>query len=240
MDSLSIYIPAYNAAQFLEEVVSRIPSDLNIKAIHIINDGSQDQTQAIAEKLASQDPRITPHKFSQNSGYGAVVKYGIQQCLNSSTDWIFCLHGDAQYPPESLPEMLRLAQEQKLDLVQGSRHAQGGAIQGGMPYYKWLAGQVLVGFENFIFSEKMSDYHSGMLLYKSDLFNKINWTNLSPSFDIDLEIIASAISTQHSIGEVSIPTRYGDEESYLNPIHYGLRVLQVLWRFKRGRYRSID
>ena len=33
-----------------------------------------------------------------------------------------------------------------------------------------------------------------------------------------------------------MPTRYGDEVSHLNPITYGLRVLKVLWNYRRGRY----
>ena len=39
-----------------------------------------------------------------------------------------------------------------------------------------------------------------------------------------------------AVGEAPIPTRYGDEISHLNPLTYGVRVLRVLWRFKRGNY----
>jgi hypothetical protein len=38
------------------------------------------------------------------------------------------------------------------------------------------------------------------------------------------------------IKEIPIPTYYGDEISHLNPLTYGLRVLRVMWRFKRGVY----
>ena len=38
------------------------------------------------------------------------------------------------------------------------------------------------------------------------------------------------------IGEIAIPTHYGDEISYLNPLRYGLRTLHVMWRFRRGHY----
>jgi hypothetical protein len=39
------------------------------------------------------------------------------------------------------------------------------------------------------------------------------------------------------VGELGIPTRYGDEESHLNPIVYGLRCLRVMLRYRLGRYR---
>ena len=58
----------------------------------------------------------------------------------------------------------------------------------------------------------------------------------SDSFDFDLEAIAAARARGLAVGEAPIPTHYGDEISYLNPITYGLRVLRVLWRFKRGDY----
>jgi hypothetical protein len=61
---------------------------------------------------------------------------------------------------------------------------------------------------------------------------------LSPSFTIDLEIIAAARRAALAIGEYPIPTRYADEISYLNPVGYGLRVLGVLARYLGGGYRS--
>ena len=51
-----------------------------------------------------------------------------------------------------------------------------------------------------------------------------------------MEAIAAARARGLAVGEAAIPTHYGDEVSYLNPITYGLRVLRVLWRFKRGAY----
>ena len=36
--------------------------------------------------------------------------------------------------------------------------------------------------------------------------------------------------------EAPVPTHYGDEVSYLNPLTYGLRVLRVMWNYRRGRY----
>jgi hypothetical protein len=41
------------------------------------------------------------------------------------------------------------------------------------------------------------------------------------------------------VGEAPIPTHYGDEVSHLNPLTYGLRVLRVMWNYRRGRYAEI-
>jgi hypothetical protein len=59
---------------------------------------------------------------------------------------------------------------------------------------------------------------------------------LSDSFDFDLELIATARAHRLSVAEAPVPTHYGDEESHLNPITYGLRVLRVMWNYRRGHY----
>ena len=49
-------------------------------------------------------------------------------------------------------------------------------------------------------------------------------------------MIASARAAGLAVGEAPIPTHYGDEVSHLKPLPYGLRVLRVLWRYRRGKY----
>jgi glycosyltransferase involved in cell wall biosynthesis len=235
MYSIGIFIPAYNVERFIKEVVGRIPDALDdiISTIWIINDGSSDNTGNIAKVLAEKDSRIKIIDFKNNLGYGAVVKAGISAAKKSAVDYAICLHGDAQYPPESIPEMVKKAVEGGFDIVQGSRHLAKGAAEGGMPFYKIFSGKVLVWLENRIFSLNQTDYHSGFLCYSRSVLEKVNFDNLSPSFDIDLEIIASARTLDLKISEIAIPTRYGDEISYLNPFFYGLRVLKVLVKYVR-------
>jgi hypothetical protein len=49
-------------------------------------------------------------------------------------------------------------------------------------------------------------------------------------------VIAAARAHALSVGEAPIPTHYGDEVSHLNPLTYGLRVLKVMWKYRRGHY----
>ncbi len=50
------------------------------------------------------------------------------------------------------------------------------------------------------------------------------------------QMIASARARGLLVGEAPVPTHYGDEVSHLNPLTYGLRVLRVMWNYRRGRY----
>lgn len=194
-------------------------------------------------------------RFEFNRGYGAVVKKGISEGLRSGAKYIACLHGDGQYPAEQLgeffaylesardqpetnqparnqPEVSTLASNQpELALVQGSRHAiAGGAKAGNMPLYKRLGGAFLTTLENLAFRQKLTDRHSGFIVYNAEFLKTLDLQKLSPSFDIDLEIISIADARGCRLAELPIPTRYAGEKSNLNVVTYGLRVLRQTWR----------
>jgi hypothetical protein len=125
-----------------------------------------------------------------------------------------------------------------IDLMQGSRIASGTALSGGMPLYKYVAGRFLTALENAAFGLRLSDYHSGFLVYSRRCLETLPFSRLRGSFDFDLEAIAAARARGLAIGELPIPTRYAGEVSYLNPITYGCRVLWVLAKFLAGYYHK--
>lgn len=171
-------------------------------------------------------------RFEFNRGYGAVVKCGISEGLRSGAKYIACLHGDGQYPAEQLDEFFAyLERTPELALVQGSRHAiAGGARAGNMPLYKRLGGAFLTALENIAFRQKLTDRHSGFIVYSAEFLKTLDLAKLSPSFDIDLEIISIADARGWRVAELPIPTRYAGEKSNLNVVTYGLRVLLQIAR----------
>ncbi len=237
---VGLFIPAFNAAHTLAAVVARIPDTLRprLGGIWIINDGSTDGTAAAAEALARRDPLLQVIHLDSNRGYGGAAKAGLKAIRAAGLGPAICIHADGQYAPEELPEMLRALAEEELDLLQGSRLASGTALSGGMPLYKYLAGRALTAMENRTFGLRMSDYHSGYLVYGERALARLSFARFSDSFDFDLEVIAGAAALGLRVGERPIPTHYGDEESHLNPITYGLRVLRVMARYKLGHYHQ--
>ena len=233
-----MFIPAYNAAKTLPAVLSRLSQDdwRIIGHVFVVDDGSKDKTSSSVAKLSSLNPKISLFSLPENKGYGAAVNKGIELCRTLDPDFCVCLHADGQYPPEKIREFTDIMAEQRIDILQGSRHKDGTALRGNMPVYKYIFGKILVLLENKVFDLNMTDYHSGFLFYSRRALAEIPFQQLSSSFDFDLEVIASARARNLKIDELGIPTRYGDEESHLNPITYGLRVLRVLFRYKRGYY----
>jgi glycosyltransferase involved in cell wall biosynthesis len=233
-------MPAYKAEGFLEATVDRVPPAIwdRTRVFWIVDDGSPDGTRAVADRVAERHSVVRVRSFEANRGYGGAVLEGLQRVGAEPVKYAVCLHADGQYAPESLPDLLSAMEERGLDLCQGSRHAAGTARAGGMPVYKVVAGKILTTMENLTFGLKMTDYHSGMLGYGRRLLDTVHFDRLSGSFDFDLEVIAAARTAGLAIGEIPIPTHYGDEESHLNPISYGLRCLRVMGRYATGRYRT--
>jgi glycosyltransferase involved in cell wall biosynthesis len=236
--SVVVVTPAYNAARHVGGVLSRLMAleSLALERIVVVNDGSDDDTRE--RVIALQNARIPVQLLDRatNGGYGAAMKDGIDAALQTDPEVVACVHADGQYSPEALPSLVQSLRSRGLDLLQGSRIASGTALSGGMPLYKYAANAVLNRIENRTLELSMTDYHSGYLVYGRRTLAALPFRRLSDSFDFDLEVIASARAHGLRVGEAPVATHYGDETSHLNPITYGLRVLRVMWRYRRGRY----
>jgi glycosyltransferase involved in cell wall biosynthesis len=236
--SVVVVTPAYNAGRHVAGVLRRLMAveGLELERIVVVNDGSNDDTRA--RVIALQRERIAVQLLDRpnNGGYGAAMKDGLEAAQESDPEHVACVHADGQYSPEALPLLVQTMRSRKLDLVQGSRIASGTALSGGMPRYKYVANALLNSIENRTLKLSMTDYHSGYLVYGRAALRALPFVTLSDSFDFDLEVIASARARGLRVGEAPVPTHYGDEISHLNPVTYGLRVLRVMWNYRRGRY----
>lgn len=237
--SAVVVIPAFNAARHIEAVLARVEkvADLAVARVIVVNDGSTDAT---SERVVSARFRRAPLELVEraaNGGYGAAMKDGLAAAIRGGAKLVACVHADGQYSPEALPRLVAALAARRLDLLQGSRILSGTARSGGMPLYKIAANAVLNRIENRTLGLRMTDYHSGYLLYGPRAL-ELPFHTLSNSFDFDLEAIACARARGLAVGEEPISTHYGDEVSHLEPVSYGLRVLRVMWRYRRGHYAA--
>ncbi|HKO54215.1 MAG TPA: glycosyltransferase family 2 protein [Polyangiaceae bacterium] len=234
---LSVVIPAYNAARHIDAVLERVAGLVacGLKEVIVVDDGSRDATASLVRARRATNFRLRLLERSKNGGYGAAMKDGLALARTSEPDVVACIHADGQYAPEVLPGMIEQLSLRRLDLLQGSRIAAGTALRGGMPLYKYLGNALLNRIENHTLELSLTDYHSGYLVYGRGVLG-LPFASFSDSFDFDLEVIAAARAHGLSVGEAPIPTHYGDETSHLNPLTYGLRVLRVMWNYRRGLY----
>ncbi len=236
-----VLMPAYNAGATVEKVFARIPNEAR-ERIHryaVVNDGSKDNTAAALSRLEKQFPNLTVINHDGNRGYGEAEKTLLRFALHEGAKVGIVLHSDGQYSPEKIPELLEPFDRGEADIVQGSRMLDGGALRGGMPFYKFVSNKCLTAIENWAFGMKLAEYHSGYMIYSRNAMEKIPFEKLSNSFDFDLEMLVLAHVKGLRIREIAIPTIYAGEKSHLNPIKYGLDVLSIVRNYKLGKYHAM-
>jgi len=241
VENVFIVMPAYNAGATIEKVFDRIPPEVKqrVKQYVVVDDGSTDDTQKALRRLRAEHPNLITLRHQSNQGYGAAQKTLLNYALKEGVEVAVLLHSDGQYSPEKISDLLRPFDENEVDLVEGSRMLGGGALEGGMPVYKFVANKCLTAFENWAFKMKMAEYHSGFMLYSRKALLQVPFNKLSNSFDFDLEMIVMAKVKALRVMEVPIPTIYAGEKSHLNPIKYGFDVLSVISAYKRGKYHAL-
>ncbi len=221
---VAVVMPAYRAAATLEATWHAIPADVVDIAL-LVDDASDDDTVEVARKLGIE---VVVHP--ENRGYGANQKTCYSEALSRGADIVVMLHPDYQYDPRLIVSMGGMIASGVYDVVIGSRILGGGALAGGMPWWKYLANRALTAFENLLLGAKLSEYHTGYRAYSADLLRSFNWQENSDDFIFDNQFLAQAIAAGYDIGEISVPTRYFDEASSINfprSTKYGFGVLAV-------------
>ncbi len=205
-----IVLPAYNAANTLRKTFFDIPKDYR-KNVILVDDLSSDKTIEVAKKLGID---VFAHK--KNLGYGGNQKTCYQEALKLNPGIVVMIHPDYQYDPKLIPALVEMIKSGNYDCVLGSRILGGKALEGGMPIYKYISNRFLTLFENICTGIKLSEYHTGLRAYKSDVLKKIDFEKNSDDFIFDNQILLQIIAQNFSIGEISCPTKYFSEASSIN------------------------
>jgi glycosyltransferase involved in cell wall biosynthesis len=227
---IGIAVVAYNAESTLLKTLDRIPIDFRrrIDEIIICDDASHDDTfeQGRLWAIRSDTPKTHVLRHTKNLGYGGNQKAAYALAIEHGLDVVILLHGDGQYAPECLPEMVAPFETSNCAAVFGSRMMDAGAARrGGMPLYKRMGNRVLTRFENRVLSTNLTEFHSGYRAYRTDILRKIPFDANSDGFDFDTQIITQVLHAGGRIVEIPIPTYYGDEICYVNGIKYARDVV---------------
>ncbi len=227
-----VFIVAYYAEATIVDVLQRIPAlpEYDVEVL-IIDDGSTDKTYALAERLrraGSYRHPLTVLANPVNQGYGGNQKLGYHYAIEHGFDYVALLHGDGQYAPEMLPELLAPFLRGEADVVLGSRMlVRKDALKGGMPFYKWIGNQLLTWYQNRVLRCQLSEFHTGYKVCAVALLRRVPFELNSNVFHFDTEIIIQFLRARARIKEVPIPTHYGDEICRVNGLRYACDVINA-------------
>ena len=232
ISKILIFIVAYNAQSHLEKVLNRIPSSIfnyNYEIL-IIDDSSADETFKIGKDYQSRHKHLNLKVLynPDNQGYGGNQKLGYYYAIINNFDAVVLLHGDGQYAPELIEDIITPILNGSADAVIGSRMLKKrGALKGGMPLYKYIGNKILTFLQNKILRSNLSDFHSGYRAYSIKMLKRLPFQRNTNDFHFDTQIIIQLFLKKGRIKEIPIPTYYGDEICHVNGVRYAWNVMKT-------------
>ena len=224
---LLILIVAYNAEKNIGAVLGRVPRQLAQEYdvdVLVLDDSSADRTFEKSRQVQREGtiPFALHVLFNPvNQGYGGNQKIGYHFAIEQGFDYVALLHGDGQYAPECLMDLVRPLRAGEADAVFGSRMLdKAAARRGGMPLYKYVGNRILTRFQNWILGASLSEFHSGYRVYSVAALRGIPFALNTNDFHFDTEIIIQLLLAGMRIKELPIPTYYGDEICRVNGLRY--------------------
>jgi len=227
-----IVLPAYNAARTLMRTLEEIPPGYRQNII-LVDDASSDNTVEVARNAGLA---VIVHEHNQ--GYGGNQKTCYLESLRHGADLIVMLHPDHQYDAKVIPQLIRPILEGEAWAVFGSRMLGGRPLEGGMPWWKYVANVLLTALANIVFQRYLTEIHSGFRAYSREFLETVRFTENSNDFIFDTEIIAQGMMCRLPFQEVPITTRYFPEASSINfwrSVVYGFGILTVLAQYSFHR-----
>jgi glycosyltransferase involved in cell wall biosynthesis len=235
---VAVFIVSYNAQKHIGRVLDRIPDWVakSLVEVFVIDDCSKDLTVQLAAS-AQWDANFAPLRVFRtpyNQNYGGNQRLGYLYAIERGFDIVVLLHGDGQYAPEYLPDILaEYSRPGGADGVFGSRFLQRWApLRGGMPVYKYVGNRILTWTQNRIIRTRLSEMHSGYRSYRVAALRQVPFQANSLGFDFDSDIIIQFSAAGLTIREVAIPTFYGDEICHVNGIPYAWACFKAACQYR--------
>ncbi len=236
MARIGILVVAYNAEATLRSVLERIPPAImdKVEEIFVFDDASHDHTYEVGvdyQRQMGQD-KLRIYRNPVNLMYGGNQRRGYQYAIDRGLDIVVLLHGDGQYAPEVMEDLLTPLETGQADMVMGSRMlVPGAALKGRMPLYKYVGNKILTWLENRLAGTRLSEFHSGYRAYSVRALETIPLNTLTTNWHFDTQIILEFLKRRYRIKEVPIPTYYGDEICHVNGIPYAANCVRETLMF---------
>ena len=195
---VSIVIPCYNEKNTIEQIVEAVRNaPLESREIIVVDDCSQDGTQAVLkEKISQIVDQVIYHPV--NRGKGAALRSGFAA---ANGDIILVQDADLEYSPDDYPVLLEPLMSGKADAVFGSRFM-GGRPHRVLFFWHMAGNKFLTLLSNMFTNLNLTDMETGYKAFKASVIKSIRIKE--DRFGVEPEIIAKLARTGCRIYEVGI------------------------------------
>ena len=194
---ITIFFPVYNdentIANMTEKCIHTLKEVASNYEVIIINDGSPDNSGAVADEMAKKYDFVRVIHHPQNKGYGAAIKSGLE---NAQYEWVCFTDGDDEYDIEDLRKMIRL--KDYYDLIITFRY-----VKLYSTLRVFISGMYNKIFR-LVFRTNYRDISTGLRLMRKSVYNDL--TIISDSPFIGAEITLRTMLKGYRVGEMGIQT----------------------------------
>ncbi len=208
-----VIIPAYNERKHISAVI--IKTKRYAKNILVVDDGSSDNTTALAEKEG-----VTVLRHIVNLGKGAALKTGCEYALRKGAKKLIFMDSDGQHLPQDIPRFLKALET--CDIVFGSR-----GLNKNMPGVLKFGNGFINTVMGWLFGIRLSDTQSGYRAMTAQAYKRIRWA--STSYSVESEMVANTGRKNLKYKEIKIKTIYADKYKGTTVIDGVKIVLNMLW-----------
>lgn len=171
MPTVSIVVPVYNVASYLEETVqSVLDQTWTDWELILVDDGSTDESGEIAKKLAESDSRIQ-YFHKENGGQASARNYGIKK---SQGTYVALLDSDDLWLPEKLATQMEELKEHNPDFLYGLGYYYYPEREDKLEAYEWVSGK-MSGKEFFDVLYHSCFVNTNTVLVKRELFDQVGY-----------------------------------------------------------------
>jgi len=240
---LSIVMPAQNEEGSVGKTVEGVVAVLEREAIDyeviVVNDDSEDSTEAVVAAMGEQNPRVRAHRSHNERGFGNAIRAGLDVFTG---DAVVIVMADASDNPEDLIHYYRVL-EQGYDCAFGSRFVPGAHVY-DYPRVKYIVNRLANQFIRILFRHRYNDTTNAFKAYRREVIETIQ-PLLSKHFNLTVEMPLKAIVRGHTYAVV--PTNWTNRTSGVAKLamkEMGSRYLFIVlyvWlemTLSRGDYRA--
>ena len=175
--TISVVIPCYNEEEGVKQVIETLPS--GVDEVVVVDNNSTDRTSEVAKSLGAKVV------FEKRKGYGAAYKAGLPAV---SKDITITMDGDCTYPSEQIPELVDFLIDSDLDFISAARFPLKNPK--AMNFSNKMGNMILTIAMLILYGKNIKDSQSGMWIYKSNIYSKLNVTSDGMPFSEEIKIEA--------------------------------------------------
>jgi glycosyltransferase involved in cell wall biosynthesis len=211
-------IPAFNEERTIAKIVAR--ASKHVQKVLVVDDGSQDDTALIAEKLGAIVIR-----HGRNLGKGAALRTCLNWARRERAEVLVTLDADGQHDPDEIPNLASPILSKEADVVIGNRR-----LSDEMPTLRRFGARILDRATGVKSKGIVMDAQSGYRAYSSTALERVTATEFG--MGVDSEVLVRARDAGLRIIEIPITVKYkGLETSTHNPVYHALDVFFSVVKF---------